>query len=399
MIGGGSCATPRVSPPRRCSAAASRCSGRAAAGALAADENATGPKLEGVVESAYRVDEELTPYSDITSYNNFYEFGTDKRDPSRHAGDFTPRPWTVKVLGECEKPGEYDYEDIVKPHRLEERIYRLRCVEAWSMVIPWIGIPLADVLPRFAPTSKAKYVAFRTVFRPEEMRGQRRHILDWPYVEGLRIDEAMHPLTLLTVGLYGEVLPNQNGAPIRLVLPWKYGFKSIKSVASIEFTEQEPPTSWKPGSSERVRVLLERKPDRLPPAVEPKARAAHRRAVQAQNADVQRLRGPGREPLHGYEPQGELLSSGSAMNRERADRHFEDRNIRRGSRPVHGARLRRVLGWARREPGRDHHPHHGRLDVAPAPRDARDHPAPPPDRLGVAHPGCAGWSGCSPSST
>ena len=218
--------------------------GPRAAGAIAADENATGPKLEGVVESAYRVDEELTPYSDITRYNNFYEFGTDKGDPSRHAGDFTPRPWTVKVLGECEKPGEYDYEDIVKPHRLEERIYRLRCVEAWSMVIPWIGIPLADVLPRFAPTSKAKYVAFRTVFRPEEMRGQRRHVLDWPYVEGLRIDEAMHPLTLLTVGLYGEVLPNQNGAPIRLVLPWKYGFKSIKSIASIEFTEQEPPTSW-----------------------------------------------------------------------------------------------------------------------------------------------------------
>ena len=218
--------------------------GPRAAGALAADENATGLKLEGVVESAYRVDEELTPYSDITSYNNFYEFGTDKGDPSRHAGDFTPRPWTVKVLGECEKPGEYDYEDIVKPHRLEERIYRLRCVEAWSMVIPWVGIPLADVLPRFAPTSKAKYVAFRTVFRPEEMRGQRRHTLDWPYVEGLRIDEAMHPLTLLTVGLYGEVLPNQNGAPIRLVLPWKYGFKSIKSIASIEFTEQEPPTSW-----------------------------------------------------------------------------------------------------------------------------------------------------------
>ena len=148
------------------------------------------------------------------------------------------------MLGECEKPGEYDYEDIVKPHRLEERIYRLRCVEAWSMVIPWVGIPLADVLARFAPTSKAKYVAFRTVFRPEEMRGQTRSILDWPYVEGLRIDEAMHPLTLLTVGLYGEVLPNQNGAPIRLVVPWKYGFKSIKSIVSIEFTEKEPPTTW-----------------------------------------------------------------------------------------------------------------------------------------------------------
>ena len=214
------------------------------AAALAADPDAKGPKLEGVVESDYRTDEELTPYSDITSYNNFYEFGTDKRDPARHSGSFTPLPWKVEVLGECAKPGSYDYDDIVKPHRLEERIYRLRCVEAWSMVIPWVGIPLADVLARFEPTSKAKYVAFRTVFRPEEMRGQTRAILDWPYVEGLRIDEAMHPLTLLTVGLYGEVLPNQNGAPIRLVVPWKYGFKSIKSIVSIEFTEEEPPTTW-----------------------------------------------------------------------------------------------------------------------------------------------------------
>ena len=218
--------------------------GSRTARALATDEDATGPKLANVVESEYRVDEELTPYADITSYNNFYEFGTDKRDPKRYSGDFRPRPWTVKVLGECEKPGEYDYEDIVAPHRLEERIYRLRCVEAWSMVVPWVGIPLAAVLPRFAPTSRAKYVAFRTVFRPEEMRGQKRPILDWPYVEGLRIDEAMHPLTLLAVGLYGEVLPNQNGAPIRLVVPWKYGFKSIKSIAAIELTEDEPPTSW-----------------------------------------------------------------------------------------------------------------------------------------------------------
>ena len=218
--------------------------GPRAAGALATDKDATGPKLENVVESDYRVDDELTPYSKVTSYNNFYEFGTDKGDPKRYSGDFRPRPWSVKVHGECEKPGEYDYDDIVAPHRLEERIYRLRCVEAWSMVIPWVGIPLAAVLPRFAPTSRAKYVAFRTVFRPEEMRGQKRSNLDWPYVEGLRMDEAMHPLTLLTVGLYGEVLPNQNGAPIRLVIPWKYGFKSIKSIVAIEFTEKEPPTTW-----------------------------------------------------------------------------------------------------------------------------------------------------------
>ena len=214
------------------------------AGALATDPDAKGTKLEGIIESPYGTDEELTPYSKVTSYNNFYEFGTDKGDPKRYSGEFRPRPWTVQVLGECEKPGEYDYEDIVQPHRLEERIYRLRCVEAWSMVIPWVGIPLADVLSRFAPTSKAKYVAFRTVLRPEEMRGQRRRTLDWPYVEGLRIDEAMHPLTLLAVGLYGEVLPNQNGAPMRLVVPWKYGFKSIKSIAAIEFTEKQPPTSW-----------------------------------------------------------------------------------------------------------------------------------------------------------
>ena len=214
------------------------------ADALASDPDATGRKLEGVVESPWRTDEELTPYSDITSYNNFYEFGTDKRDPARHAGKFTPLPWKIRVLGECEKPGEYDYDDIVKPHQLEERIYRLRCVEAWSMVVPWVGIPLADVLTRLAPTSRAKYVAFRTVLRPEEMRGQTRPILDWPYVEGLRIDEAMHPLTLLAVGLYGEAMPNQNGAPIRLVVPWKYGFKSIKSIDAIEFTEEQPPTTW-----------------------------------------------------------------------------------------------------------------------------------------------------------
>ena len=217
---------------------------RPATAALATDPDARGPKLEGVVESEYRTDEELTPYSDITRYNNFYEFGTGKGDPAKHAHSFNPHPWTVSVLGECESPGEYAYEDIVNPHRLEERIYRLRCVEAWSMVIPWVGIPLGDVLARFAPTSKARYVAFRTVFRPEEMPGQRRGILDWPYVEGLRIDEAMHPLTLLAVGLYGEVLPNQNGAPIRLVVPWKYGFKSIKSIVAIEFTETQPPTSW-----------------------------------------------------------------------------------------------------------------------------------------------------------
>jgi sulfoxide reductase catalytic subunit YedY len=215
-----------------------------AASALATDSAAKGEALKGVVDGPYSTDEEMTPYKDVTRYNNFYEFGYGKSDPAENSGRFKPKPWKVKVMGECDKPGDYDFDDIIKPHTLEERIYRLRCVEAWSMVIPWVGVPLGPVLKRFEPNSKARYVAFRTVFRPTEMPGQQRAILDWPYVEGLRIDEAMHPLTLLTVGLYGQVLPNQNGAPIRLVVPWKYGFKSIKSIVSIRFTEEQPPATW-----------------------------------------------------------------------------------------------------------------------------------------------------------
>ena len=211
---------------------------------LASDPDAEGAVLEDVAESGLSTGEDLTPYEDITRYNNFYEFGTDKGDPARHAGRFTPRPWRVDFSGECERPGEIDLDEVITPHRLEERIYRLRCVEAWSMVIPWVGVPLAAVLERFRPTSKAKYVAFRSVLRPDEMPGQRRSFIDWPYVEGLRIDEAMHPLSILAVGLYGRALPNQNGAPIRLVVPWKYGFKSIKSVVALRFTENEPPTTW-----------------------------------------------------------------------------------------------------------------------------------------------------------
>ena len=203
-----------------------------------------GTKLSAVRNNAFSTGEELTPYDAVTSYNNFYEFGTHKSDPVANSGKFKPQPWSVVIDGECMKPGTYTYEDIIKPYQLEERIYRLRCVEAWSMVIPWVGISLAKVLKRFEPTSQAKYVAFTTVMRPDEMPGIRRRVLDWPYREGLRIDEATHPLTLLTVGLYGEVLPNQNGAPIRLVVPWKYGFKSIKSIVSIEFTRRPPQTSW-----------------------------------------------------------------------------------------------------------------------------------------------------------
>lgn len=192
----------------------------------------------------YSLSDPPNSYQDITTYNNFYEFGLDKSDPAENSGRFKPAPWTVAVKGEAEKTGTFALEDILKPHTIEERVYRLRCVEAWSMVIPWAGVPLADVLKQFKPTSKAKYVAFKTVLRPEEMPGQRAASLDWPYVEGLRIDEAMHPLALLAVGLYGKTLPNQNGAPLRLITPWKYGFKGIKSIVEIRFTEKQPPTTW-----------------------------------------------------------------------------------------------------------------------------------------------------------
>ena len=200
--------------------------------------------LEHKKMAQYKIDEELTPYKDITNYNNFYEFGTDKYSPASQAQQLTTDPWSITIAGAVEKPGTYSLEDIIKPHALEERIYRLRCVERWSMVIPWIGFPLADLIKRFQPTSSAKYVKFSTLERKSEMPGLRRYVLKWPYVEGLRMDEAMNPLTLLAVGLYGEVMPKQNGAPIRLVVPWKYGFKSIKSIVKIEFVEQQPISSW-----------------------------------------------------------------------------------------------------------------------------------------------------------
>ena len=187
----------------------------------------------------------ITPYDAVTSYNNFYEFGTGKEDPAENSGPFNPRPWEITVDGLCANPGTIGLEDFLKPHDLEERIYRLRCVEAWSMVVPWVGISLGDVVKRFEPLGSAKYVQFETIVRPEEMNGQRsRRILPWPYVEGLRLDEAMNPLAILAVGLYGEVLPNQNGAPIRLMVPWKYGFKSIKSIVKISFVEGQPKNTW-----------------------------------------------------------------------------------------------------------------------------------------------------------
>jgi len=202
------------------------------------------PALDVAKKSEFSTSEAQTSYQDATHYNNFYEFGTSKADPARNAGRFHPQPWTVEIAGEAEVTGRFPLEDILKPHPLEERIYRMRCVEGWSMVIPWVGFPLADLIARYKPTSKAKYVAFTGIQRPREMPGQSDAVLDWPYREGLRIDEAMNPLTLMVVGLYGHVLPNQNGAPLRLVVPWKYGFKGIKSIAKIEFTEKQPRTSW-----------------------------------------------------------------------------------------------------------------------------------------------------------
>lgn len=200
--------------------------------------------FDNLAKSKFSANDELTPLDAITSYNNFYELGTDKGDPKRNAHHLKVKPWSVKVEGECEKPGEYNLEDFISPAKLEERIYRLRCVEAWSMVIPWVGVELGAILKRFQPTSKAKYVQFFTIYDPENLPGQKRSVLEWPYREGLRIDEAMHPLSILAVGLYGKELPNQNGAPLRLVVPWKYGFKSIKSIVSIRFTEEKPETSW-----------------------------------------------------------------------------------------------------------------------------------------------------------
>lgn len=205
---------------------------------------ASGKELAGVKKSPYSTDQQPNSWSDVTTYNNYYEFGTGKEDPSRNARQFNPQPWRVAIKGECGKPGNYNYEDLISPYALEERIYRLRCVEAWSMVIPWVGIPLASMIKRFEPNSNAKFVRFKTLHDPSRMPGQRRRTLDWPYEEGLTIAEAMHPLTLMVVGLYGRELPNQNGAPLRLIVPWKYGFKSIKAIVDISFTKRRPRSSW-----------------------------------------------------------------------------------------------------------------------------------------------------------
>ena len=209
-----------------------------------------GAKLPNVRKGPFGTDEKPTPYADVTTYNNFYEFGTDKDEPARNAHTLKTAPWTVRVDGLVGKPADYHLEDLLRPHALEERVYRMRCVEAWSMVIPWVGIPLGDLIKRVEPQGSARFVEFTTLLNPDMMPGQRRRVVPWPYVDGLRLDEAMHPLTILAVGLYGEVLPNQSGAPLRLVVPWKYGFKAVKSIVRIRFTDRQPLGTWQQSAPE-----------------------------------------------------------------------------------------------------------------------------------------------------
>jgi len=239
--------------------------------------------------------EQLTDEGKVTSYNNFLELGTGKSDPVKNAHLLKTRPWTIEVGGECDKPGVLGIEDLLSGFDLEERIYRLRCVEAWSMVIPWIGIELGSVLKRFQPNSRAKYVEFVTLMDADNLPGQKRQILDWPYREGLRIDEAMHPLTLLSVGLYGKVLPNQNGAPVRLVVPWKYGFKSIKSIVAIRLTEQQPATSWNLSAPREYGFYANVNPE-----------VDHPRWSQARERKIGHLRKTPTEMFNGY---GEQVAS------------------------------------------------------------------------------------------
>ncbi|MEJ0040102.1 MAG: protein-methionine-sulfoxide reductase catalytic subunit MsrP [Gammaproteobacteria bacterium] len=209
---------------------------------------ATPPPAAGALNysrnTRYSVDAKPNTYDDITSYNNFYELGTEKSDPKEHAGWLKPRPWSVEIAGEAEVQGHFDIDDLLKPYPLEERIYRFRCVEAWSMVVPWVGFPLGDLIKRFKPTSKAKYVQMTTLLDQKQLPYQRYKTLEWPYNEGLRMDEAMHPLAMLVVGVYGKPIPAQNGAPLRLIVPWKYGFKCVKSIVKISFVEKQPSTAW-----------------------------------------------------------------------------------------------------------------------------------------------------------
>jgi sulfoxide reductase catalytic subunit YedY len=257
--------------------------------------------LPPIKKTGWGKGETHTPWDDITSYNNFYEFGTDKGDPAANGHTLKTRPWTVAFEGEIAKPQTMGIDQLLKLFPLEERIYRLRCVEAWSMVIPWVGFPLGPLVKRLEPTSRAKYVAFTTLLAPDPMPGPRRPVLEWPYVEGLRLDEAMHPLTILAVGLYGKVLPNQNGAPIRLVVPWKYGFKSIKSIVKVRFVEKQPPTSWNLSAPREYGFYSNVNPD-----------VAHPRWSQSRERRIGEFLRRKTEPFNGYG--GEVASLYAGMD-------------------------------------------------------------------------------------
>ena len=279
-------------------------SAAAAIPGLACAEATPGPRLPNVTPGPFGTDEPPTSFGDASTYNNFYELGTGKGDPVRNADALVTDPWKVTIDGEVAKPGTLDLDELLRPHPLEERIYRLRCVEAWSMVIPWVGFPLGDLLKRFEPTSKAKYVAFETLLDPENLPGQRRRVLDWPYREGLRIDEAVHPLTLLAVGMYGSVLPNQNGAPLRLVVPWKYGFKSIKSIVRIRLTERQPPTSWNLSAPSEYGFYSNVNPE-----------VDHPRWSQARERRIGEFRKRKTLPFNGYAEQVASLYSGMDLRK------------------------------------------------------------------------------------
>jgi sulfoxide reductase catalytic subunit YedY len=263
-----------------------------------------GNALTIAAESPFSTREPQTSYLDVTTYNNFYEFGTDKADPSRNAHTLRTRPWTVAIEGEVDRPEILDIDRLLGLFPLEERVYRMRCVEAWSMVIPWLGFPLGDLLRRAQPTSRAKYVAFETLHDPEQMPLQRREILDWPYVEGLRLDEALHPLTILAVGLYGKTLPNQNGAPLRLVVPWKYGFKGIKSIVSIRLVESQPETTWSLAAPDEYGFYANVNPE-----------VDHPRWSQATERRVGELARRPTLPFNGYAEQVAHLYAGLDLSR------------------------------------------------------------------------------------
>jgi sulfoxide reductase catalytic subunit YedY len=273
-------------------------------GGLPATPAAPGEAPRKRPRGPYDTDEPPTSYEDVTTYNNFYEFGLDKGDPAEKAHVLKPRPWTVTIDGEVHKPRKVDIDTLQSWFPLEDRVYRMRCVEAWSMVIPWLGFPLAGLLKRVEPTGKAKYVAFTTLEDPEQMPGQKSSVLDWPYVEGLRLDEALHPLTMLAVGLYGRVLPNQNGAPLRLVVPWKYGFKGIKSIVCITLTEKQPPTTWNESNPREYGFYANVNPQ-----------VDHPRWSQATERRIGELRRRPTLPFNGYAEQVASLYSGMDLRR------------------------------------------------------------------------------------